>query len=461
MQLKRYLDLYALLRQDRSTKEERRAFGLSDAARGKDAAGQLSAWAEVHRTSLPRPLLSEQVEGMLYHATLLLGITALLLGIVTAAGLLNYSGKEPVNLVYFLAVAVLLPLVTMVLALTAMFRANRARNFLVHISPAYWLTRIIGFFDRKGSMNFNTIPLNPLILNWIIIRRSQLLALLFAVGMLLALLGVVATRDIAFAWSTTLQIDAAQFHAFIEALALPWRGWLPSAVPTLALVEQSHYFRLGGKLSETMVSHAAMLGAWWKFLAMATFVYAILLRFGMYLLAGWGLSRAIRRSLPVLDGADVLLRDMNEPLITTHPDEKNLSSNTLQESLYTRTDTKLASSYDGVVGWAIPEETLVSLCDAFALTASECMEAGGNRSLEEDRHTLERLGGTVLLFVKAWEPPTMDFADFLDGAARRASKVVVVPVGTPKEGYVADARHRAVWARKLASLDHSNVWMLR
>ncbi len=461
MQLKRYLDLYTLLQQDRSSREERRAFGLSEAVRGKDAAEQLCAWAEAHRTSLSRPLLSEQVEGVLYHATLIFGIAAFLLGIVTATGLLSYSGKEPVNLVYFLAVAVLLPLVTMVFAVIAMFRANRARNFLVHISPAYWMTRIIGFFDRKGSLKFNTIPLNPLILNWIIIRRSQLLALLFAIGMLLALLGVVATRDIAFAWSTTLQIDAAQFHAFIEALAFPWRGWLPSAVPSLALVEQSHYFRLGGKLSETMVSHAAMLGAWWKFLAMATFVYAILLRFGMYLLAGWGLSRAIRRSMPALDGADVLLRDMNEPLITTHPDEKSVSSDMSQERLYTRMDAKMAPSYDTVVGWAIPEETLVSLCDTFSVTAAACREAGGNRTLEEDSHTLETLRGTVLLFVKAWEPPTMDFADFLKAVSQRVSKVVVVPVGTPKEGYVADARHKAVWERKLALLDYPNVWMLR
>ncbi len=461
MQLKRYLDLYALLQQDRSSRQERRAFGLSDAARGKEAADQLRAWTEAHQSLLPRPLLSEQVEGVLYHATLLLGIAALLLGIVTAAGLLSYSGKEPVNLVYFLAVAVLLPLVTMLLSLIAMFRANRSRNFLIHISPAYWLTRIIGFFDRKGSLTFHTVPLNPLILNWIIIRRSQLLALLFAIGMLLALLGVVATRDIAFAWSTTLQIDAAQFHAFVETLAFPWKAWLPSAVPSLPLVEQSHYFRLGGELSDTMVSHAAMLGAWWKFLAMATFVYAILLRFGMYLLAGWGLSRAIRRSMPAIDGADVLLRDMNEPLVTTHPDEKSLSSDMTQESFYQRTDTKLTPSYDAIVGWATPEETLLSLCDSFSVAASKCMEAGGSRTLEEDRHTLEALGGTVLLFVKAWEPPTMEFADFLEAVAKHVSKAVVVPVGTPKEGYAANARHKAVWERKLASLDYPNVWMLR
>jgi len=461
MQLKRYLDLYALLQQDRSSREERRTFGLSEAVRGKDAAEQLRAWTEAHQNSLPRPLFSEQVESVLYHVTLLLGIAAFLLGIVTATGLLSYSGKEPVNLVYFLAVAVLLPLVTMVLSLIAMFRANRARNFLVHISPAYWMTRIIGFFDRKGSMKFNTISINPLILNWIIIKRSQLLALLFATGMLIALLGVVATRDIAFAWSTTLQIDAAQFHAFIETLAFPWKAWLPSAVPSLALVEQSHYFRLGGKLSETMVSHASMLGAWWKFLAMATFVYAILLRFAMYLLAGWGLSRAIRRSMPLIDGTDVLLRDMNEPLISTHPDEKNVSSGRIQESFYKRTDTKLAPSYDAIVGWAIPEEVLVSLCDAFSVTALECREAGGNRTLEEDSRILETLEGTVLLFVKAWEPPTMDFADFLEAVSKRVSRVVVVPVGTPKERYAAHTHHKAVWERKLASLDYPNVWMLR
>ena len=461
MELKPYLDLYALLQQDRSSREERRAFGLSEAAKGKGAAGQLLAWTEAHEIKLPRPLLSQQIESALYHATLLLGAIAFILGIVTAAGLLNYSGKAPVNLVYFLGVAVLLPLATMLLSLIAMLRANRSRNFLVHISPAYWMTRVVSLFNPKGGVSLESIPLNPLILNWIIIQRSQLLALLFALGMLLGLLGVVATRDIAFAWSTTLQIDAAQFHAFVETLAFPWKAWLPSAVPSLSLVEQSHYFRLGGKLSEEMVSHAAMLGAWWKFLAMATFVYAVVLRFGMYLLASWGLSRAIGSSLSALDGADVLLRDMNEPLITTHPNEAPATSSMEGERHYKRMEESVAKSYDAVVGWAFDETTLHALCDAFSVTAPHCLEAGGNQSLEEDERTLQYIEGEVLLFVKAWEPPTMDFSDFLEAAARRASKIVVAAVGTPKEGYVPNPRHKAVWAKRLALLDHSNVWMLR
>jgi hypothetical protein len=133
---------------------------------------------------------------------------------------------------------------------------------LVHLSPAYWMENLLLLLPGKSREMIDKLKINPLLANWIVIRRSQELALAFSVGLFLALLLVVASEDIAFAWSTTLQITPEGFHRFLNTVALPWREWLPQAVPSVELIEQSHYFRLGGKLSREMVAHASQMGEW-------------------------------------------------------------------------------------------------------------------------------------------------------------------------------------------------------
>ena len=96
--------------------------------------------------------------------------------------------------------------------------------------------------------------------------------LAFAATALLTLLVQVLVRDLAFGWSTTLQTSVPAYHALVEQLAWPWRGWLPGAVPGLELVEQSRYFRLGGEAP----ADPERLGAWWPFLAMLWLCYVLL-----------------------------------------------------------------------------------------------------------------------------------------------------------------------------------------
>jgi hypothetical protein len=402
--------------------------------------------------------LSEQVDIFLYHTTLILVVAAFVLGLFSGIGLLSYSGKEPVNLIYFLVMVVFVPLVTMSFSLLAMLRANRARNLLVHLSPAYWMEKFVALFSREYAQKLSSLKINPLLLNWMVIKRSQLLALTFSLGLLTALLGVVATKDVAFAWSTTLDLSDSEFYAFVHTLAFPWRSWLPSAVPSLELVSQSHYFRLGGKVSETMVSHAALLGTWWKFLAMSTLFYAVLLRTLLLLLATAGYRRALRKALLTLDGAKLLLKDMNEPLITTQAREAEAVL-TQGSDVYARVVSTLEPSYDGVQGWAIPHAVLTTVCDAFGVTAATCEEVGGNNPLERDRKIAEQSHGEVLFFVKAWEPPTMDFVDYLQMLADTAERIVVVPIGTVENSFAASDREVDVWLRKIAALDEECVWV--
>ncbi len=459
MNFRTYLNLYELLKTHKGTQEENRLFGLAHQKLKHQPTKQLAVWTKEHSFRLRKPLLSDHFSTYLYGMTLTLAIIAFLLGFFSGLGLLSYSGHEPVNVVYFMAMVVLVPLLTMSLTFLSMLKANASQNLLVHISPAFWMERVLRLLPQNAQNSLQSFKINPLLGNWLIIKRSQLLALVFSFGLLLALLGMVITKDIAFAWSTTLQISPKEFHGLLSSLAFAWRDMFPWAVPSVDLIEQSQYFRLGEKLDMQMIQNASKLGEWWKFLAFATLFYAVLLRLGMYFLAMFGFKRALKRSFLTLEGAGTLLREMNEPLITTSATkEENLS---LQGGGYIHEVKNLDSSYDRTLGWAMSEGELRVLNDSMHIITPMVFDVGGTHTLEDDSRTISQCQGEVLFYVKSWEPPTMDFVDFLEALVKVADKVILAPVGTVQDGYLPKTKELEVWGRKLRLINSDKVWLKR
>ncbi len=460
MNLKTYINLYELVKTHKGTREENRALGLEYEKIKNEPVKQLEVWTKKHTPTLGKPLLSDTFSTYLYGMTLTLVIIAFFLGFFSGVGLLSYSGHEPVNVIYYMAMVVLLPLATMTLTLFSMFRANASQSLLVHISPAFWMEKMLRFLPQKAQSSLQELKINPLLSNWLIIKRSQLLALMFSLGLLVALLGMVITKDIAFAWSTTLQVSPNEFHSLLHTLAFAWRDIFPWAVPSVELIEQSQYFRLGEKLDTQMIQNASKLGEWWKFLAFATLFYAILLRFGMWILSMFGFKKALKRSLLSLEGASILLREMNEPIITTSAtvEKKNVvpqCSHTMQEV------EDLDGSYDRTLGWAMSSDELRVLNDSMQVITPMAFDVGGANSLDEDSEIISKCQGEVLFYVKSWEPPTMDFIDFLEDLTRVADKVILAPVGTVEDAYLPKIKELEMWGRKLQQISSDKVWLKR
>jgi hypothetical protein len=457
MNLKSYLNLYSLLDNDTSTIEERRAFGLADTALINKPIAQLLVWENKNLHILKKPLLSDTISSYLYTVTFALAIIAFIFGFLSGMALLSYNGHEPVNVVYFIAMVVFLPILTMTLTLFSIYRANSEQSVLVHLSPAYWMERILKFFPNMFEKNLKDIKINPLLTNWIVIKRSQFIALLFSVGLLLSLLAVVATKDIAFAWSTTLHISPEAFHSYLNVVAFPWREFFPSAVPSLSLIEQSQYFRLGDSLSAEMIKNASKLGEWWKFLAFATLFYALLLRLMMYIFTTFGYQQALRKSFLSLKGVQTLLTDMNEPMITTNATVvEHVLSSVPKDIQYMR---KLEPSYDFVQGWSIAIPKLLVINDTMQITGSNIFEVGGSNTLSEDSEIANKSFGEVLLIVKAWEPPTLDIIDYIEALTKYAKKIVVCPVGTEDEIYIAKEKFINIWVGKLSLIKSNKIWI--
>ncbi len=455
MNIKSYVDLVALLELNPSTREENRAFALTHPLLKKQPLAQISAWIDAHIVKLKRPRLSETFSHYLYSTTFTLIVLSFVLGLFSGLGLLSYNGSEPVNVIYFMVMVIVLPLTTMALTVVAMLRAKRTQNVLVHLSPAFWMEKMLGLLPSKVEENIRAFRLNPLLSNWLIIQRSQLLALFFSLGLLLSLLLMVVTKDIAFAWSTTLHITPEEFQTFLTHVAFPWRDCMPSAVPTMALIEKSHYFRLG---EGTLFLDPLQLGEWWKFLAFSTVFYAIFLRILMLLLASLGFKRALQQSVLLLDGSRKLLREMNEPMISTHAKVLEAASIS-SDNRYGQVVYTLDSSYDSVQGWAITADELLVLSDALNVIAPTQFKVGGTNSLDEDDEVISQSQGEVLLLGKSWEHPTNEFLDYVIDLSAKVSKVIVMPVGESKNHYAVREEDLNAWAIKLASLHNEKVWL--
>jgi hypothetical protein len=209
-----------------------------------------------------------------------------------------------------------------------------------------------------------------------------------------------------------------------------------------------------------MITHAAKLGEWWKFLAMATLFYAVFLRLLMYLLASVGLKKALEKSFLSLAGVTRLLREMNEPIISTSATMEEAEFVTFAD-VAVPTVHKLDSKYDSVQGWAIPKENLVVINDTMQIETTKLHEVGGGNTIAEDTTIVQKSSGEVLLYVKAWEPPTMDFMDYIKELLPKVDKLILYPIGTQADGYKSKAKLVDIWARKISPLKEVKIWLKR
>jgi len=444
--LKSYLDLVQLLKQYQGSHEVNRSFGLSH---NEKEITLLNLWKGENLYRIKGELDSSKYLRYLSLFTYLFSFLFLLFGLFTGFTLLSYSGKEPVNIMYLLFVMVGLPLVSIILTILSMYTGNSGAKFFNHFSPLYYLEKMINFFYVAKKVDFSNVAISPTLAKWIFLHRLQLFTFLFAIGLFLALILTVVSKDIAFAWSSTLEINAVSFQSTLACMATPWDYFFPSAVPTLELVEVSHYFRLGETLDVTMVQNADKLGAWWKFLAMAMVVYAILLRLVLWFWIHIECKRALKQEFLSIARVSQLLSEFKTPYVSTQ-------GNNVEEHLEVSTsskiaDGKLAMDYNALLGWNYSDKNLHLIVDAFSIHVDTFYSVGGKNSFKEDQEVLEKLEGDVLLYVKAWEPPTMDFMDFVEELLEKEAvkKVDICPLGTANSAYKSQSKDLEVWLRKL------------
>ncbi len=449
MKLSDYFDLQTLVKRHGNDKAALRTFGLAHASLFAQPPKLLHVWMREHiRKENDGTTPGEHYARPIADIAFWSNLVACIFGLTAAFALLHYNGKEPVNLLYYLFAAVALPLLTMIGSVAAMVRAMRTHSAMVRFSPAYWLQRILGFLHKEKETR--SYRIDPLLGDWIAIRRAQSMGVCYGIGILAGLLVTITLHDVAFVWSTTLAITPDAFERFVKAVAFPWRDWMPQAVPSAELIAQSRYFRLGGEIDPEMVAKAQRLGEWWPFLAMATAVYTIGLRMLLWAVAYVGYAHALRKAVLRIEGVEALLEAMREPTVRTGAEHPNRSvGDSLSHREAEATRAVLKGAYDIVVGWACEKEKLPAVAESVGTSASRYIAIEGSETYEEKRAELQKISGEALFLVKGWEPPISEFADMLEVASEYAEAITVVPVGLPPDYGIADERWLSVWRRWL------------
>ncbi|HHH51757.1 MAG TPA: DUF2868 domain-containing protein, partial [Campylobacterales bacterium] len=345
----------------------------------------------------------------------------------------------------------------------SMITHGKMSNFFTLLFPLHWIEKLLNYISfRKKLSNFK-IPFSLELSKWLFIERLQLFSLIFSIGLFISLIVMVVATDIAFGWSSTLQISSESFHTALSYIAIAWAKIVPSAIPSLELVDISHYFRLGEKLDNSMIHNADKLGAWWKFLAMSTLFYAIGLRFGFWLFTKKLLHNQIEKEFLAVDGVKKILREFNKPFISTQAPqpEKHLNIvESIKEKIIHKEKEK--DKYTALLGWNYSSDDMKLANDTTAITAKDIFVVGGTNSFTQDKDIAKRLSGKVALYIKSWEPPIMDFVDFLEMLIdnRDIEKVEIYPLGTVGKYYKNSPRDIFIWKRKIDTLQSDKIGVI-
>lgn len=450
-------DLVALALRIQRDERASRGEQLSEAARlSEQLRAQPSAptddadrllWLIDHAQDPPLDTQARQARSALSVAGLIVFVLGLLSGAVVAAGVFYYDGRSPVNIVAALGVFVVLQGLLLLLAVVAALPngvvgrlpgvsgvqealrlASPGRLAFVgaRLLPQDMREALSAALGRSGAHQrvYGRVQL------WAILRWSQL----YAVAVNLAAAGVflylVVVSDLAFSWSTTLDIAPKQFHTITHGLAAPW-FWLDTALPSEQLVQRSFHYR-GTEFDRELSK------SWWPFILTAMLVYGLLPRIISAAVASVRLQRATRHALVAMPGAVELLRRVERA------DGNAASEPPTHDSTPTAATMGALGDRPMVIDWSGAAGSVARAVELIGAEPSHFEPAGGSRTVEEDRRAIEAVGRSatadgVAVLVKLWEPPvieTMSFLRELRSALGDGLAVRVLPVATDTSGRV-------------------------
>ena len=382
-------------------------------------------------------------------------LLGLLLGYGVARAVLYYDGSHPVNVVHVLVVFVVLQALTLVLFVVAAWPGRRGARgqaggglpeALRRLGPGRWvagLTRLLpaDFFasevrdalERMTGRGDAHGVLYGRVQKWQLLAWSQAFALAFNIGAIAGAVQLIVGSDLAFGWSTTLDVDERAMKRLTDTLSLPWAWAWEGAVPDDGTIAATRTFR-----AETFGGDAGAAGVftkWWPFVLMCMVTYGLLPRVVTWAVSRARLRAAAGRALGLLPGGDAVLRRMTRPRVATRA--AGHEAGNAGASTGPAEPVEIAPPTDRVacvVRWAAAP--LPAGADDTSV-----LDAGGGATLADDRAALRQAqarsvaagpGAAVVVRVKAWEPPLGELIDFLRelrGGVAEGAPIEVSPAG--------------------------------
>ncbi len=465
--------LLALEERDHQDDRDRRRFDREVGARlapGTGIASLLRGWLEV----APSNELSLRIARVRTSLSLLRGLlmgAGIFLGWAAVAALLQFevhTGR--INIVLCVGLLVVLPIGMLVLGCLAALLSRRGRaadRAAMGVVAGGWgslaLGRLVMRLLPESVRRDVEILLGRLKAHtrlYARVRRAQLflwsqsVGLSFATGAIVATFAFVLFTDLAFGWSTTLDVEARSVHRLVSMLSTPWSGLWPEASPSLNLVETTRYFRAAGDEHLHLID-PILYGGWWPFLVASLLFYSWLPRLITTGLASRWLSREVGSAIALTPGLEPLLSSLTTPIVETQATGPEAAIGRPEVGRVPDVIARDWIHQDGdeaptVVRWAEASDD-AALVAGLGMPQLQIRDAGGLRTLREDADLVAAVAagrGGVAVCVKAFEPPILDLLDFLTGLRRSVGPeraLVVLLVGGSHSDHEA-------WRHKLVGL---------
>ena len=475
------IDVPIWLAADRTTPLDRRIerdHAIADATRkpsfalGRPAERESSVrrwWAAMRQG----PALGARLVAFRRAIAAVLVVAGFAAGCAVAAAALRYDGTFPVNVPTVLALLVGTQLALIAATLVVLPSGGRVLGAIQDVVGRFNPAAIAAAISQ--SLVALPEPVAALFrwhrgrsaasrfAKWQLLRWAQSAAVAFNVGAIATACALVAFTDLAFGWTSTLSLDANAVERFARAIAWPWAGLVPDAVPSRALIESSRFFRIEHTLVETR--HGLAFTGWWPFVVMSIVCYALLPRLALWIAAGVGVRRATRALL--LDDADVsaLLDRLSRPSIALNATDAEPRHAALPRAALVAPPASDGAASAVIWADALPAAQAQTEAARLGATLSAApLVAGGAMTLDDDARVCEALSHAkprrVLVFVRAYEPPLWEFLDFaaaLRAKLERDAPIVVVAV--PEPGQPPSSADVDTWRRTVATRGDTHLYV--
>ena len=410
----------------------------------------------------------------------LIGFTTIVMGALAGAGLaaaaLRYDGTYPVNAVTVFSLLVGMQL--LLIAITMLLLPNNVpglrivQGFLAQANPA----AVVAAVYRRIAASQLPESVQALFTwhigraaagrfsKWQLLHWSQGAAIAFNIAALATALALVTFTDLAFGWSTTLQLSGDELARWINVIVTPWAELVPTAVPDAAMIEASRFYRLE-RSAATLGAPESYTG-WWPFLMVSMIVYGLLPRIALWIFAGLRLREATRALLLEDARVTALIDRMASPALATaalvDEDPHRFEAAPKQRHRLDAGAPTAALIWSEAIDRTRAHERARSVLGV-ELTA-EPLTAGGGASLAEDAAVIDSLVASaprqVVVFVRAYEPPLLEFMDTLARLRKRLgpdTSIIIHPV--PEPGTELAAAHVETWHRSIAARRDPQVYV--
>lgn len=408
----------------------------------------------------------QQTVNMLISLLWMMGIIS---GWFLTQAVLYYDGNQPVNIIVALLILVCSQLVTLMILLVLTAGGLRgALRTLTIFNPASLLLNVVKKLNPERFESLRTTvlvassPANTVIWQRLLVYLAQHFTVALNLGIVAALLYLVAVSDLAFGWNTTLTIEPTTVTQWFRIVALPWQSLVPAAVPDVELVEASRYYRLQGQL-RTENWDAEQLGRWWIYILLCVVVYGLVPRLIALILSGYFYDRALVSAIAVSPGASLVLSRMRSPLVDTRGEHEEPEADHLESAALLSRRQSSQTLPCHIVEWAEARIEVRKL-SALGIEPVKTFSAGGHQTLSEDQDTVQHIAAYhpkgIGIVVRSWESPMLEFLDFVralrdqTGAACPIIILLIATAGNPVEPHQLES-----WETKLSSLSDPALYV--